>query len=259
MSADLDNEKVNQLISEKRYEEAKAILRQSSDPGAQKWLAKLEQLFPPPTPPTPTSRPQPGQPYGPGTKIFLPFNGRDVHAKFPSACVYCNGPAQTTQAITSSVTAGKRTYTVKFDVPYCLEHATASQATFARIRKPGDIVIAIALLAAAVLIIYDLLIAHNGLWAAGFFVAVFLGIPGMFLARWITHRALRRSDDYAQGFLGSGDNDALGVQANLKLRFSVFQKSHRMHFWFWNDQYAHQFLTANPGASDSSGASYRAG
>jgi hypothetical protein len=46
MSTSLDNERINQLINEKKYEEAKSILRQSGDPAAQKWLARLEELFP---------------------------------------------------------------------------------------------------------------------------------------------------------------------------------------------------------------------
>jgi hypothetical protein len=46
MLSNTDTDRVNQLLSEKRYEEAKAILRQSSDAQAQKWLEKLEQLFP---------------------------------------------------------------------------------------------------------------------------------------------------------------------------------------------------------------------
>jgi hypothetical protein len=61
MAANPDNEQVNQLIAEKRYEEAKAILRQSSDPAAQKWLERLEQLYPPPAP---VSRSQPTSDYG---------------------------------------------------------------------------------------------------------------------------------------------------------------------------------------------------
>src|SRR5437762_1264649 len=48
MSTNPDNERINQLINEKRYEEAKAILRQSSDPASQNWLARLESLFPSP-------------------------------------------------------------------------------------------------------------------------------------------------------------------------------------------------------------------
>jgi hypothetical protein len=47
MSAQLDREQINQLISEKRYEEAKSILRQSSDPSAKTWLDNLERQFPP--------------------------------------------------------------------------------------------------------------------------------------------------------------------------------------------------------------------
>src|SRR5690242_10582359 len=46
MSTSPDNERVNQLISQQRYEEAKAILRQSPDPASQKWLARLEELYP---------------------------------------------------------------------------------------------------------------------------------------------------------------------------------------------------------------------
>jgi hypothetical protein len=61
MSANPDNERVNQLINEKRYEEAKSILRQSSDPAAQKWLARLEELFPREVYVAPT---RPNLPYG---------------------------------------------------------------------------------------------------------------------------------------------------------------------------------------------------
>lgn len=50
-----DKDTVNQLIAEKRYEEAKTLLRQSSDPAARAWLAKLEQTFPTPGLKRPTS------------------------------------------------------------------------------------------------------------------------------------------------------------------------------------------------------------
>lgn len=52
MSTSPDSEQVNHLINEKRYEEAKAILRQHHDPKSIKWLARLEELFPAPTPTT---------------------------------------------------------------------------------------------------------------------------------------------------------------------------------------------------------------
>lgn len=47
MSAQLDREQINQLISEKRYEEAKSILRESTDPSAKAWLENLNRQFPP--------------------------------------------------------------------------------------------------------------------------------------------------------------------------------------------------------------------
>ena len=50
MTENLDTDTVNKLIAEKRYEEAKTLLRGSSDPGARAWLAKLEQTFPTSTP-----------------------------------------------------------------------------------------------------------------------------------------------------------------------------------------------------------------
>jgi hypothetical protein len=37
---------VNELITQTRYEEAKAILRASADPAAKQWLVKLEMLYP---------------------------------------------------------------------------------------------------------------------------------------------------------------------------------------------------------------------
>lgn len=46
MSAQYNTEQINRLNAEKRYEEAKSILRQSSDPGAKRWLENLERQFP---------------------------------------------------------------------------------------------------------------------------------------------------------------------------------------------------------------------
>src|SRR5260221_3710901 len=48
MSTTFDSAQINQLLSEIRHEEAKAILRESSDPEAQAWLARLEQAYPTP-------------------------------------------------------------------------------------------------------------------------------------------------------------------------------------------------------------------
>ncbi|MEP7284468.1 MAG: hypothetical protein ABI947_01710 [Chloroflexota bacterium] len=48
MSSTIDSAQINALIAEKRYEEAKTILRQSSDPVAKSWLARLETAYPTP-------------------------------------------------------------------------------------------------------------------------------------------------------------------------------------------------------------------
>src|SRR5579871_2257517 len=46
LMSDEDRAQINALIVAKQYEEAKAILRQFSDPATQSWLQSLEQKFP---------------------------------------------------------------------------------------------------------------------------------------------------------------------------------------------------------------------
>ncbi len=53
MSTSFDSSKINELIAEQRYEEAKYLLRESDDPEAKKWLAHLERRFPATMPPDP--------------------------------------------------------------------------------------------------------------------------------------------------------------------------------------------------------------
>src|SRR5258708_11932851 len=42
---------INQLVADKHYAEAKALLRKSTDPSAKSWLASLEKRFPAPDAP----------------------------------------------------------------------------------------------------------------------------------------------------------------------------------------------------------------
>jgi hypothetical protein len=46
MSTGFDSDQINKLIADKQIEQAKAILRQSSDPAARSWLVRLEQSYP---------------------------------------------------------------------------------------------------------------------------------------------------------------------------------------------------------------------
>jgi hypothetical protein len=50
MSTPIDYAEISKLIEEKRFEEAKAILKQSNDFEAQRWLVRIEQLSPTLTP-----------------------------------------------------------------------------------------------------------------------------------------------------------------------------------------------------------------
>lgn len=61
---DFDAAHINALIANRRYEEAKALLRQSTDATAKRWLSNLEWQFPEQTPQLTTasvyrSRPNP--------------------------------------------------------------------------------------------------------------------------------------------------------------------------------------------------------